>query len=92
MLSDIILKVDLFGNHYINIDDKQFELNKRQHEDISYYIMKKEKKMNLENYKNLNSTQIKLICDSNIICSSCPFNDSNDNCHVVFYHGELVVK
>ena len=92
MLSDITLKVDLFGNHFINIDGKTFELNKRQYEDISYYLMKKEKKMCLDNYKNLDTTQIQLICESNIICSSCPFNDNSNNCHVVFHHGDLVVK
>lgn len=92
MLVDLKLKVDLFGNHHIVIDEKVYELNKRQYEDISYYLMKKEKKMNLDNYKSLNTQQIQLICDSNIICSSCPFNDVYNNCHVQFYHGELVVK
>lgn len=44
MLLDVKLRVDLFGNHYIVLDDKlSVKLYRRDYEDISYLLMKKEK-------------------------------------------------
>lgn len=44
MLLDIKLRVDLFGNHYIVINDEiSIKVNRYDYEDMSYLLMKKEK-------------------------------------------------
>lgn len=44
MLLDIKLRVDLFGNHYIVINDEiSIKVNRYDYEDMSYLLIKKEK-------------------------------------------------
>ena len=49
MLLEVRLRVDLFGNHYIEFDNKvSIKVNVRDYEDVSYIIIKKENEKKLK--------------------------------------------
>ena len=93
MLVNLKLRTDLFGNHYLEIENKiSLKINLRDYEDISYILIKKENKLHLEQYKDINTVEILEICKENILCSTCPFTNEHNQCCVRFISGNLVVN
>ena len=82
MLLNINLRVDLFGNHYIDFENKiSVKINKFDYEDISYFMMKL-KNERLKNY-NVNAHELIEICNKTISCKECSFSDEEHNCCLV---------
>ena len=84
------LKVIMFPSIYEN--KISLKINLRDYEDISYILIKKENKLHLEQYKDINTVEILEICKENILCSTCPFTNEHNQCCVRFISGNLVVN
>ena len=56
---DVKLRVDLFGNHYIVIDNKlSIKLNRYDYEDVSYLLIKKEKEIMGKQYEEIKTYRL----------------------------------
>ncbi len=56
---DVKLRVDLFGNHYIVIDNKlSIKLNRYDYEDVSYLLIKKEKEIMGKQYEEIKTDRL----------------------------------
>ena len=56
---DVKLRVDLFGNHYIVIDNKlSIKLNRYDYEDVSYLLIKKEKEIMGKQHEEIKTNRL----------------------------------
>lgn len=56
---DVKLRVDLFGNHYIVIDNKlSIKINIYDYEDTSYLLMKKEKEIMGKQHEEIKTNRL----------------------------------